>query len=69
MDDIAEHIMRYHFHKGLNAAEMARGICEVYGPDVLKECVIWNNVKDAEQSLANGGHGQKSQLWWTQIRI
>lgn len=41
MNDIAEHychIMRYHFHKRLSAAETARKICTVYGPNILKEC-------------------------------
>jgi len=39
MDDIAKHyrhIMRYHFHEGLNAAETACRICKVYMPDALK---------------------------------
>jgi len=43
MEDIAEHcrhIMRYHFHEGLNVAEMAYRICETYRPDALKERVI-----------------------------
>jgi len=42
MDDITKHrhIMRYHFHEGLNAAEMARRICEVYRLDALKN--VWS---------------------------
>jgi len=42
MDDIVEryrYIMRYHFYERLNA-ETVRRICEVYGPDALKECVV-----------------------------
>jgi len=42
MDDIAEHyrhIIRYHFHKGLNA-ETAHRISEVHGPNALKERVV-----------------------------
>jgi len=62
MDDIAEHyrhIMRYHFHEELNAKKTVRRICEVYGPDALKEYIrkwfvpfyVGNfSVKDAEQS-------------------
>lgn len=63
MDDIAEHyrhIVRYHFHEGLNAAKTARRICAVYGPDALKERMVrkWFarfragnfSVKDAERS-------------------
>jgi len=29
-----------YFHEGFNAVETARKICEVYGPDTLKERVI-----------------------------
>jgi len=63
MNNITEHyrhIMHYHFHEGLNAAETAHRICEVYGLDALKERVIrkWFarflvgnfSVKDAERS-------------------
>jgi len=62
MDNIAEHrhIICYHFHEGFNAAKTAHRICEVYGPDALKENVVrkWFvrfrvenfNVKNAKQS-------------------
>jgi len=47
MDDIAEHhhIIRYHFHEGPYAAETVRRICEVYGPNVLKERVVRKSLR------------------------
>ena len=54
------HIMLYHFHEKLTAAETARKICAVYGPDALKERVVQKwftrfragnfDAKDAERS-------------------
>lgn len=43
MENISEHyryIMLYHFYIGFNAAQTARRICKVYGPDTLKERVV-----------------------------
>jgi len=63
MDDITEyyhHMMCYHFHERFNATETAHKICEIYGPDDLRECVVrkWFSrfqvincsVKDVKQS-------------------
>ena len=54
------HIMLYHFHEKLTAAETARKICTVYGPDALKERLVQKwftrfragnfDLKDAERS-------------------
>lgn len=63
MNDTIEHyrhIMRYHFHEGLNAAETFRRICAIYGSDALKERVVQKwfsrfragnfDIKDAKRS-------------------
>lgn len=34
------HIMRYHFHEGLNAAQTHRKICEVYGENALQDSTV-----------------------------
>lgn len=66
--------MRYHFHEGLNAVEIAYRICAVYGPERTcgSEMICIFPCRKLALKTRSGWVARqrtKLQLWWMQIRI